>query len=97
MTEERLSTPEDTSVQITQCEQQRENKFKEKRTELPGPVGQYQTSNIHVIRVPEGEERDNRVGERLQGIITEKKNPQYGKRHQCTHLRSLVNSEEDKY
>jgi len=55
-----------------------------KKTDLPGSVGQYQTSNIHVIGDPEGEVRDNRVGERLQGIMTEK-NPQYGKRHQCTH------------
>lgn len=54
-TYEIISEPEDRSVDIVQTE--KEKKFKRKRTGLNNLWDSIKQSNIHVIRVPEREER----------------------------------------
>lgn len=57
-TEERISEPEDRTIEITQFEQQRENKQEKKRGQSIRALWDYnKRSNLCVIRVPEGTEQ----------------------------------------
>ena len=56
--EERISEVEDRLVEITEAEQKREKRLKTNEESLRELWGNIKHTNIHIIGVPEGEERE---------------------------------------
>ena len=58
--EERISEVEDRLVEITDAEQKREKRLKRNKESLRELWDNVKRTNIHIIGVPEGEERERR-------------------------------------
>ena len=57
--EEQISDVEDRLVEITDAEQKREKRLKRNKESLRELWGNVKCTNIHIIGVPEAEEREN--------------------------------------
>ena len=68
---EKISELETRTIEITQSEQQRENRLKKKEQSLGDLWDHDKTSNIHVTGVPEGEEKEGRYEKEFREIKAE--------------------------
>ena len=78
--EERISEVEDILVEITDAEQKREKRLKTNEESLRQLCDNVKRTNICIIGVPEGEEREKGTEKILQEIIA-KNFPNMGKDH----------------
>ena len=69
--EERISEVEDRLVEITDAEQKREKRLKTNEESLRELWDNVKCTNIHIIGVPEGEEREKETEKIFQEIIAE--------------------------
>ena len=69
--EERISEVEDRLVEITDAEQKREKRLKRNEESLRELLDNVKRTNIHIIGVPEGEEREKGTEKIFQEIIAE--------------------------
>ena len=69
--EERISEVEDRLVEITDAEQKREKRLKTNGESLRELWDNVKCTNIHIIGVPEGEEREKETEKIFQEIIAE--------------------------
>ena len=69
--EERISKVEDRLEEITDAEQKREKRLKTNEESLRELWDNVKHTNIHIIGVPEGEEREKGTEKIFQGIIAE--------------------------
>ena len=76
--EERISEVEDRLVEMTDAEQKRERRLKTNEESLRELWGNIKHTNIHIIGVPEGEEREKGTEKIFQEIIV-KNFPHMGK------------------
>ena len=76
--EEGISKVEDRLVEITDAEQKREKRLKTNEESLREFWDNVKHTNIHIIRVPEGEEREKETEKIFQEIIA-KNFPNMGK------------------
>ena len=76
--EERISEVEDTLVEMTDAEQKREKRLKTNEESLRELWDNVKPSNIRIIGVPEGEEREKRTEKIFQETIA-KNFPNMGK------------------
>ena len=70
-TEEQISEVEDKLVEITDAEQKREKRLKTNEESLIELWDNIKSTNICIIGVPEGEEREERTQKIFQEIIAE--------------------------
>ena len=76
---ERISEVEDRLVEITDAEQKREKRLKRNEESLRELWDKVKCTNIHIIGVPEGEERDRRGQRKIFQEIIAKNFPNTGK------------------
>ena len=69
--EEQISKVEDRLVEITDAEQKREKRLKTNEESLRELWDNVKCTNIHIIGVPEGEEREKETEKIFQEIIAE--------------------------
>lgn len=71
--EDRISELENISVEISKSAKQKEQRLKKKKqtTEYPRTVGQLQKCYIHLLGMPEGEEREKGTEKIFETTITE--------------------------
>ena len=69
--EEQISEVEDRLVEIMDAEQKREKRLKRNEKSLRELWDNVKRNNIHIIGVPEGEEREKRTEKIFQEIIAE--------------------------
>lgn len=68
---EKISELEDRIIEITQSEKQKENRGGKKPQSLRDLWDHDKTANIHIIEVPEGEEKEDRYEKEVKEIIAE--------------------------
>ena len=76
--EERISDPEDIMVEFTTAKQNKEKRMKTHEDSLRDLWDNIKHTNIHIIRAPEGDEKEKGPEKILQEIIA-KKLPNMGK------------------
>ena len=69
--EERISDLEDRMVEFTAAEQTKEKRMKRNEDSLRDPRGNIKRNNIHIIGVPEGEEREKEPKKISEEIIVQ--------------------------
>ena len=69
--EERISEVDDRLVEVTDVEQKREKRLKTNEERLRELWDNVKCTNIHIIGVPEGEEREKETEKIFQEIIAE--------------------------